>query len=303
MQKMILRKWSMGVTILPIFNLHFFTLVMSMIIVMGASFTNVRGESIENETEKRIVIVTCSYNNARFCEWNLDSVRTQQYGNWHLIYMCDGASVQAGSDGTDKMVRDYIAAHNMQDKVTLICNQERCGAMANLYKAIHMCSPTDIIAVLDGDDRFAHDQVLARVNQEYQNPDVWLTYGQYREYSTGRRGFCEPMPARIIEHNAYRSYTSGPSHLRTFYAGLFHKIEKEDLEYAGEFLKMTYDLAMMYPMMEMAGSRFAFIPDILVDYNDINPINDHKVSKDLQRMLDMFIRGKEQYQKLERLFN
>jgi glycosyltransferase involved in cell wall biosynthesis len=301
MQKIILKKWDLGAIMSRVLNIHFFALV--MILVMGIDFTNLHAESQSNSTEKRIVIVTCSYNNARFCEWNLDSVRNQKYGNWHMIYVCDGASPEAGSDGTNRLVRDYIATHNMQDKVTLICNEQRCGAMANLYKAIHMCNPTDIIAVLDGDDRFAHDHVLARVNQEYQNPNVWLTYGQYREYSSGRRGFCQPMPAQIVEHNAYRSYTSGPSHLRTFYAGLFHKINKEDLMHEGEFFKMTYDLAMMYPMMEMAGSRFAFIPDILVDYNDINPINDHKVSKDLQRQLDLLIRGKELYQKLESLFS
>ena len=66
---------------------------------------------------------------------------------------------------------------------------------------------------------------------------------------------------------------------------------------------MTGDLAAMMPMIEMAGERFKFIPDVLYTYNDTNPINDHKVSKELQRKIDIEIRGKKKYQRLEKLFD
>ena len=32
---------------------------------------------------------------------------------------------------------------------------------------------------MDGDDCVAHENVLAYINNVYQNPDVWLTYGQF----------------------------------------------------------------------------------------------------------------------------
>ena len=55
----------------------------------------------------------------------------------------------------------------------------------------------------------------------------------------------------------FRDYVHMPTHLRTFYAWLFKKINLEDLLLDGEFFKMTGDQAILYPMIEMAGERHA----------------------------------------------
>jgi len=65
---------------------------------------------------------------------------------------------------------------------------------------------------------------------------------------------------------------------------------------------MTYDLAIMFPMLEMAADHFRFCPIVLVDYNTTNPINDHKVSKELQRECDRVIRSRARYEKIENPF-
>ena len=69
----------------------------------------------------------------------------------------------------------------------------------------------------------------------------------------------------------------------------------EDLLYEGKFYPMTWDKAMMFPMIEMSGGNFKCIRDILYLYNDINPINDHKVDLELQRHLSDVIIAKEPY--------
>jgi len=61
---------------------------------------------------------------------------------------------------------------------------------------------------------------------------------------------------------------------------------------------MTWDWAMMYPMLEMSGGRFKFIPNILYIYNTDNPLNDSKVDEQLQIYLSEFIQQKKQYQPL-----
>ena len=73
----------------------------------------------------------------------------------------------------------------------------------------------------------------------------------------------------------------------------------EDLQYEGRFFSMTWDQAMMFPMIEMAGERHAFIPEITYVYNMSNPINDNKVDPQLQRDLEVFIRSKPPYQRLD----
>ncbi len=246
------------------------------------------------------VFVTPSYNNNGEHKWyekNLDSMLGQDYENFDIIYVDDNSP-----DGTGESVEEYKQAHPRGDKITLIRNSERKLALANIYEAIQQCNDRSIVVIVDGDDWLAHNKVLSYLNAVYQNPNIWLTYGQYREYPSKKKGFCVPYPQKIIINNDYRSFLDGPSHLRTFYAGLFKKIKKEDLMLDDEFFKMTYDLAIMFPMLEMTGGRFAFIADVLLEYNSSNPINDHKVNKALQAQIDKHIRSLPKYEPLASLW-
>jgi glycosyltransferase involved in cell wall biosynthesis len=247
--------------------------------------------------ELPIVVVTASYKNVDWYKWNLDSVFDQEYENWRLIYIDD-----CSPDGTGELVKEYVKKRGFEDKVTVICNSHRRKALANLYTGIHMCAPDDIVVLLDGDDRLASHTVLQEVNDIYTENDVWLTYGQFKTYPEGYIGFCCPMPADIIANNAFRECSVSPSHLRTFYAGLFHKIKREDLMYEGDFFPITYDLAIMYPMLEMACDHFMFCPKVLYEYNIANPINDYKVSWNLQRECESVIRSLDRYNKIESPF-
>jgi hypothetical protein len=83
---------------------------------------------------------------------------------------------------------------------------------------------------------------------------------------------------------------------------LFKKIEIEDLLDGDEFFSMTWDFAIMFPMIEMAGNRHAFISDIVYVYNTANQINDNKVNAQLQRDLDIVLRNMPCYQRLDHAF-
>lgn len=252
-------------------------------------------KDITPATSKRFVVVIASYNNKDWYKKNLDSVFMQKYKNYHVIYVDD-----CSSDRTGALVEKYVKDLHHEQYVTLIKNKERRGAMANYYDAVHLCDDASIIVQLDGDDWFAHDHVLDLLNRVYNDSDVWLTYGQFKKYPSGKKGFCKDIPSKIIEANEFRSYKWVTSALRTFYAGLFKLIKKEDVLVDGEFFPMTHDLAIMFPMLEMAGSRIKFISDVLYIYNRANCINDNKVNGELQRELDRFIRAKEKYMPLEK---
>lgn len=263
-------------------------------ILLLASGLNITGENLRDKydsncPEKKIVVVIPSYNNKQWCTKNLDSVRTQNYKNFIVIYLND-----CSKDQTGKLVEEYIQEYNLKNQFMLVNNTVRVGALENLYKAIHACKNEDIIVTLDGDDWFAHKNVLKVVNSIYQDPKVWLTYGQYRAIK-GDAWWCTDFSERDIKNNRYRTEKAYITHLRTFYAGLFKLIKIEDLLYEGKFYPMTWDKAMMFPMIEMSGGKFKRIKDILYLYNDINPINDHKVDLELQRHLSDVILAKEPY--------
>jgi glycosyltransferase involved in cell wall biosynthesis len=255
--------------------------------------------AVEQQTayERRMVVVIASYNNAQWYEGNLSSVFSQDYDNYRVIYIND-----CSPDGTGELVRNYIRKHGQENRVTLIDNKERKRALCNLYYAIISCDDDEIVVLLDGDDKLASPGVLRHLNNVYADTDVWITFGQWIGDPSNSLGYSRHIPHEVIQNNAIRYHQPQPSHLRTFYAKLFKLINIEDLKYEGDFFAMTYDLAIMMPMMEMAGFHHRFIPEILYIYNEANPINDHKVSKELQHKLDLVIRGKKPYEKLTHLF-
>ncbi len=244
--------------------------------------------------EKQIIVVTASYNNARWYKNNLDSVFSQQgHNNWHLIY-CDDCS----GDGTGQLVEEYIKQKDMQERVTLIKNKKRVGALANQFKATYMVPDDAIILILDGDDWFARNDVFKIINDIYNKEDIWFTYGQFRYAKKGQVGNGKPFPQYVVDSNAFRKYAQ-PSHLRTYYAGLFKQVKLVDLMKNGDFFKMSNDIATLYPMIEMARKHFRFVSTILYIYNDMNILNNHHINWKHQFANARLIKQRKPYEQIE----
>lgn len=249
---------------------------------------------VSASAEKPMVVIIPSYNNIKWYKNNLDSVLAQDYANYRVIYIDD-----CSRDGTAQAVAAYLETADQEHRVQLLLNYERVGAMANLYGAIHSCRDEEICVLVDGDDWLYGPDVLKKLNEVYSSDEIWFTHGTLMEYPMGHVTWCEPIPSAAIAANSYRECKC-PSHLRTFYAWLFKKIRLQDFLYKGEFLKMAWDMAIMYPLAEMAAERHAFVQDVLYAYNMSNPINDNKVDADLQNFLDRLIRNRPRYHRLEK---
>ncbi len=248
--------------------------------------------------ERPLVVVIPSYHNAEWYQRNLDSVFMQQYQNYRVIYIDD-----CSPDGTGNLVEKYVKDQEQENRVTIIHNTKRRGALANHYRAIHMCENHEIVLCLDGDDWLKHKHVFERVNYAYKDPNVWLTYGQYEIYPTSELGHCRKLPESIISHHAYRECMWVTSALRTFYAGLFKQIKLQDLLLDGNFFQASGDLAFMYPMLEMANGKFTFIDDILYVYNCATPHNDFKMRVLVQIFSSNVIRARKKYKAINSLYN
>src|SRR5271154_5323007 len=174
---------------------------------------------------RKIAVVIPSYNNCRWYKRNLGSVFAQDYrGNFRVIYIDDGSL-----DGTGALVREYIAKHDSAPLVTLACNSYRVGALQNLYNAISFCADDELVVLLDGDDWLAHNGVLTKLNEIYCATDCWMTYGQYRSWPDNALGLSKEIASDVIDANSFRKHEWCSSHLRSFYAGLFKLIKKDDL--------------------------------------------------------------------------
>jgi len=228
------------------------------------------------KTDKQFVIIVTAHKAKHWYKRNLDSVKAQTYSNWELIYIADGDD---SSDGTGDAVQEYIKENNLESKITLVCNSTRKDKLCNIYDTIQQCDKHKIIVMLDYDDWLYDNNVLDYLNQVYKKPykgnQVWLTYGQYAFWPNGAaagltsdEGLCREIPEDIVNSNGFRNYEFVSSHLKTFYAGLFHKIKREDLVWKESlFIPYIDDVAYMMCLLELAGHHSRFIPKTLYVYN------------------------------------
>jgi len=250
-------------------------------------------------SDTHFAVVVPSYNNELWVQQNLQSLATQDYSNWSLYYIND-----CSTDQTGKRAEELVKELHLKSKTTLIHNTERHGALANIYNTVQQCKPHDVIVLLDGDDRLAHSTVLSHLAHVYADSTVWMTYGSFVcDPPGGTKTTCESIPEKVARKNRFRKHSWVTSHLRTFYAKLFHLIKKEDLLWEGEFFPTTWDLAIMFPLLEMAShGHYKYIQEVLYVYNTQNPLMDRKIHGKLQRKLGKYIRAKERYQPIDTLF-
>lgn len=170
----------------------------------------------------------------------------------------------------------------------------------NVRRAVRRLPPSEIVVWLDGDDWLAHERALERVQAEYEDRSVWLTYGSYR-CADGRPGHCAPYAPPYD----YRRQPWLASHLKTFRAGLFHYLTDVDL--LGPDLapiRNAHDVAIMIPMLEMAGpERVRFIADTLAIYNYANSLehNGGLGARKAERDAEAWIRGRRPKERLVEL--
>ncbi len=274
-------------------------LVLVVVICSGFVFAFIQDERLRPDApvvngEKYIVVVIPSYKNAQWYRFNLERLFQQKYTNYFVIYIDD-----CSPDHTYELVDSYIKAVGQSHRVLLIHNETRKGALYNLYHAIHACPDRAIMVTLDGDDWFRGNDVLQLINRTYDDSNVWLTYGQFEEFPRGSLGICHPMPEHVVQTKSYRTQHWFTSHLRTFYAGLFKKVKKEDMMFDGEFFSVTWDQSFLFPMLEMADGRIKFIDQILYVYNQANPLNDFKQQLRKQLYCERVIRARQKYQPLD----
>lgn len=246
----------------------------------------------------KFVVFIPSYNNKSWYRYNLNSVFNQKHRNYRVIYTDD-----ASTDGTYDLARQYIDQYNLWSKVTLLHNKHNRGALYNTYRAIHMCDDDEIFVTLDGDDWFSHANVLSHLNQVYQDKNVWFTYGQFMNWPTMKRGWCMSIPQKVAETNNFRKYGFRGAALRTWRAWLAKKIKLKHLispskEYKGKFFPAAADVALVFPILEMCGSRFRFISQILCIRNVKSPINDFKVHRKEQCEVTEFLHKCKRYRPL-----
>ena len=243
---------------------------------------------MEPSGKNKFHIVIPAYNSEKFIAKTINSINKQNYNNYTVTIIDDMS--------TDKTLDIARRETTRDSRFTIIENKTKQYALKGVSAAISKIQPgeDDIILILDGDDWFSSTDVLSFLDNTYcDDENLLLTYGSYVEHPSGRRG-VEPSkyPEEIIRTNGFRKDVWRASHPKTFKYKLWKHINQEDfLDNDGQFYKMSYDQALMLPMLEMAHERIKFVPQILHVYNRSNP-NHHAFGKE-KRQYETMLRIRE----------
>lgn len=235
-------------------------------------------------------IVIPVYNSEKWIEKCLQSVLDQ---NKDLIVEV-GIINDASTDKTLEVTKSFLERSKYPYHIRLFDRGKNVGALENIvYGISQICqNDEDIIVLLDGDDWLYSKNVLSYINEVYENnPSLWLTYGQFVKLSNDKLGLNDVITDTRIYRKSNMWVTS---HLRTFKYHLWKRIVDKDLrDDKNQYFRMSWDMAIMYPMIEMAGKdRIQCIRKNLYVYNDLNPINDFKKDQELQIRTAEYIRRK-----------
>jgi hypothetical protein len=257
------------------------------------NFPKISDNVHKDKTHFKIIVPV--YNSKEWIDNCIKSIINQDYENYECV-ICDDIS----NDGTYERAIESLGESK---KVRVLKNKEKKFALKNIYDAVKATNPSgdDVIVVLDGDDWFSTDHVLSNLSKYYQESKCWMTYGSFMEFPSGRIGIeSTDYPDNVIENNSYRKDRWRASHLKTFKYFLWERVKKEDLlDDDGEFYEMTYDQAMMLPMLEMSGPKAKYIKEINYIYNTSNPNAVNKTRAKKQHDLMLKIRSKSKYKRLK----
>lgn len=246
----------------------------------------------EAQGANHIVVVTPFRNPGEAFERCIRSLAEQDYADFEVI-LIDDASTDAASN-----------FHPDDPRMRVIRRDRQMGLAANLHDVLlHACHADDVVVCVDGDDWLVGTDVLSYVDEIYRKHDCWVSFGQF-EFENGDYGFSQPFSSEE-DFATLREYFR-TSHLRTFRAGLFERIAEQDPEYAclkkrdGEWLDSAVDVALMCPLLELAGfSRARFVDRVLYHYNGEGPNHTHNERRQSQVESFEYIRSKPRFTKVQ----
>ena len=274
----------------------------------------------------KIKVIVPFYNPGDFLTTCINTLLTQDYGNYEVLFIDDcstdgsyekipACTYKTDDDGnpvSDEKGEPIIVDMHPILKVTKCLNvlawrsSERVTALSNIHNGIiNFCKdPDDIVILLDGDDWLINKHVLSYVNDFYNQNECWMMYGSSK-WTDGRKCFSTPYPE--VEFQNIRRAPYRISHLRSFRAGIYQEIGRQDPDFKcmqevnGEgWYRTCYDVAMFLPMLEIAGfDKVKHNSKPLYIYNRDNPISDDKVSQENQTRVHREVLTKPAFKKVE----
>jgi glycosyltransferase involved in cell wall biosynthesis len=264
--------------------------------VFGRRFSNPEEwNTYKQAEEQKIMVITPFYNCKDYILRCIDSVASQNYKNY-IMYLIDDASTDGGYD----IVKNYIddLPQNVRKNFVLLHNDENMGAVYNQVYTLRSygAGHNSIVMLLDGDDALVNDNnIFNFYNNLYSDGKTDFSYGSCWSEIDNIPLVSQPYPEEVRRTKSYRKHKFNwgmpYTHLRTFRYELFLKIimnpngDQVFKDETGQWFRAGGDNATFYSLIEQADpARIKVVSDIVMLYNDKNPLNDYKIYPELQNV-------------------
>ena len=214
-------------------------------------------------TDKSFVFVLYADNSLSNIEQNMHSIFSQKYDKYRLIII----HTPNRSEELQK-INQVAARENKQHLLTFIESEENHPTIHTYCRAIDTCRDEEIVIQIDSHDWLAHENVLTTLNEAHiHSKEIWLTYSQYLEYPSYRKGDQSPYIKRMLRNRKSRKIPFLSAHFKTYYAGLFKQIKPDPkFTYKRSLDRENIDLYML-PMVETSKNHIRYIDDVLYIHN------------------------------------
>jgi len=251
------------------------------------AFLLLKNDISEIKTNK-LHIISPFRNVINYIDDYLMSIISQRFINYRIILIDD-----CSTDGCTKKIPDLPF-------IKKIINNERKYALQNIVSTLtnEYFEDDDIICLVDADDMLTNKYVLDIINNSYEIKPILMTYGSM-SYIGSLMKLGEPYSEK--EFKDLREINWKLTHFRTFKYKVFKELLNQDKNLDclrnsdGEIFKMPYDMAVLFPMMELVGyENIQFINTSTYKYR-LHPDNDHHINRDEQYACEIQIRNKPKF--------
>lgn len=262
-------------------------------------------ENYLNIINNHFKIIVTTYNpGLKLLKKCLNSIEIQNYKNYEVCIIDDASTKE------QEEIYNLLNKYNSNFNWKYLQSKINYGPCYSRNKAIEILNPqkNDIIICVDGDDELFDKNVLKKLNYYYQNENLLITFGNYIKKYLNKEDKNKYIKFKINELNniilkkTFRKIKSFKfSHLKTFKFKLYDKINKKDLKINGEFVRSSTDIAIMLPMLEMAGKNIKFIDEKLYKYTFDHPESLHrdKIKKKKQKLNSLYIKSLDKYEEVD----
>ena len=247
-------------------------------------------EDYSNEFRYVMIIVSPVYNAEAYIKEHILSVAAQNYDNYKH-YIIDDMS----TDNTFNIAKKTIESlpKELQKHFELVSATTKNYAIGNQVEVLNNiildCMDSDllketIIVLLDGDDTLVNDPDIFNYINRLHCRGIKFTYGSCHSIADNIDLIAQPYPKDVILNKTFRQHKFNwgmpYTHLRTFRLDLFNQVDQSVFkDETGEYWKSGGDNATFYPLIELCQpNEIQCVQRVLVNYNDVNPLNDYKVN-------------------------